>query len=193
METFKFLRSYCFNITQKKIAIQSTVQFFNDDTKSAELKEIQGTNLVIRQEFLALLKNFTHHISLKLLSLDGETYLCVDKNMEAIHEEIANFLHSYLFQGKTLIHYQPPMKNDQPLLPSEKEVPIVIPSVDIIHRQIKDQQKKSLYNQKNYRKKKLEVKNGGTKRSGRDGEKDEKDDVEYSSADEEKLITSYVR
>ena len=92
------------------------------------------------------------------------------------------------------MHYQPPMKNDQLLLPSEKEVPIVIPSsVDIIHRQIKDQQKKSLYNQKNYRKKKLEAKNGGTKRSGRDDEKDEKDDVEYSSADEEKLITSYVR
>jgi hypothetical protein len=186
LAAFRFLRNYCSNITQKKIPIQSTVQFFSDVNKSDELKKIQGNILVMRQEFLDLLKNFTHFISSKLLSLDGESYLCLDKNMEAVYEEVARFLHSHLFQGKTLIYYQPLVNNDQPpLLPSQKEEAIVIPSVDTIHRQIKNQQKKSMYNQKNYQRKKKEVKNGGSKKSSRD---DEEEEEHYSTGDEENAL-----
>ena len=131
LATFKFLRTYCSLILQKKIAIQSTAQYFKNENIPDEIKEIQGTNLVIRQEFLDLLKNFTTFIDNKLMSLDGESYLCVDKKIEAVHEEVAQFLHSELFYSKILIRYVPSDVNDQSSsLSQTEEVPIVIPTAE---------------------------------------------------------------
>ena len=151
LAAFKFLRTYCSMITQKKIAIQSTAQYFKNENIPDEVKEIQGTNLVIRQEFL---------------------------------------VHSHLFHGKILIHYLPPVNDQAISSSSQKEVAIVIPSMDTIHREIKNQQKNRFIIKEITGEKRFVGKiTSGTKKSiiGGDDE-DNNNDEQYNSADEENFL-----
>jgi hypothetical protein len=189
LATFKFLRTYCSMITQKKIAIQSTTKYFKNENIPDDVKEIQGINLVIRGEFLELLKNFTHYIEAKLTSLDGQHYLCSDKKIEAVHEEVAQFLHAELFHNKLLIRYVPSEDvNDQSSV-SQTEGPIIMPTADTIYRELKHQQKKSVYNSRSYHNKKVVGKQSDavtSKKSSHGDAGGDQQEERYSDGDDEK-------
>jgi hypothetical protein len=150
-KTFKILSKYCSYMTQKKMAVKSTVDFFSDPSVEKAVKDIEGEKLAIRKEFLDLIKNFNNYITTKLYSLDGLTYLCEDKELEEIHVEIAKFLQLFIFRGKEILTFIPENCAQDDV---DNHHQLIFPTFNFFFSEIKARERKSYYNKKCYMKKK---------------------------------------
>ena len=162
---FKIISLYCVNVIEKKLPIKSTVNFFQDDSKSSYIKDVEGRRSVIRKEFLDLIKSYAKYISNHLLSINGEEYLCKDKSIEDVYVEIAKSVHAYLFHGKKVL-----VKTVSSEVGNEEDdlTVVIIPSVELIYKELKQQLKKSMWNKKNYLQSKLKIKLTNKKESNKD-------------------------
>ena len=76
------------------------------DPNVGKEEQLQRTlHNLVRTEFLSLTRNFVSNIEKTIVSDDGATLLCTDKNEDEIITEAAKFIISSIFQGRRSIVY----------------------------------------------------------------------------------------
>jgi hypothetical protein len=101
-EYFTIIREYVTYMFEKRIQSKEISTFFENPNIFESVKEETANKIIIRTEWCALKRNFVDFIEEKV-TIDG-VHVC-DKTMKEIREEIAKFMHIYIFQGKESLVY----------------------------------------------------------------------------------------
>jgi hypothetical protein len=85
---------------KKRLPQKKRKQFFSsEETPKAQIKEI-GEQDVIRSEWSYLTRYFVRFIKTKVLNEDEDIICEGIENMADLYEEIAKYIHGYIFQNK---------------------------------------------------------------------------------------------
>ena len=166
----------------KQIASKDRHAYFSNENIADDVKRKTARKEVIRSEWCSFMRRFVEFIMSKVTD-DNGTHLCIDKTVKEIYPEVALFVHQSLFHGKTWLTYKDTAKNH--------EFKTLVPSTDIILRDIKERTAKNKGNVKYYIEK---VKNNKKNKHNKNNtssfvSEDEEDDVD-NKENEERINTT---
>ena len=105
MENFTLISQLSNYITTKLPAQHGKTDYMLDPNVGKEEQLQRTLHNLVRTEFLSLTRNFVSNIEKTIVSDDGATLLCTDKNEDEIITEAAKFIISSIFQGRRSIVY----------------------------------------------------------------------------------------
>jgi len=165
----------------KQIASKDRHAYFSNENIADDVKRKTAKKEVIRSEWCSFMRRFVEFIMSKVTDNISGNLTCIDKTIKEIYAEIALFVNQSLFHGKTWLTYKDTAKNH--------EFKTLVPSTDIILRDMKERIAKNKGNVKYYiekvKNKKKQIKNTSSFVS----EDEEEDDVN-NKENEERINTT---
>jgi len=167
------IKDYLDYIFAKQIASKERHGYFCDESIADAIKKQTAKKELIRSEWCSLMRRFVDFV-MSTVTDDHGNHTCMDKSVKEIHRESAMFVHQSIFHGKTWLVYQDP--NTQRELFRE-----IIPSIDVILRDIRSRTSKNKGNIKYYiesKKKKNKMNKNPSSFVSDDEEDDDKENEE---------------